>query len=71
MMIAECEFWCVQGITLSYRNMPVFMNCVYWGRLVENLFCVVSIENDCYSKYSLHDSFSGSGLNVVVILVHG
>ena len=30
--------------------MPFFMKCVYWGRLVENVFCVVSIENDCYSK---------------------
>ena len=31
----------------SDAKLSCFMNCVYWGRLVENLFCVVSIENDC------------------------
>ena len=29
----------------SDAKLSCFMNCVYWGRLVENLFCVVSIEN--------------------------
>ena len=35
------------GYHIELLKHAFFMKCVYWGRLVENLFCVVSIENDC------------------------
>ena len=42
------------GYHIELLKQAFFMNYVYWGRLVENLVCVVSIENDCYSIFLIN-----------------